>query len=349
MVAVVSTTVCARLASAIVSGITVVEQESEALLRDAGLADIDLIDADLRVPARQLAQLWHEAARTTGNRHIGFQAGARIRSGMFGVVDYAARCGATLHEFFLRLSRYRRLIADGLDLRLLQRGEQLRIAFDMHLDGIEARRQMNEFFAAALVALGRDATGVHWKPERMAFRHSAVADDAALKAWFGTELSYRESVYSIQISPEVLALPLTRAEPGLAMMLDRFARDALARLPEPDDLALRVRYAISNQLWAGECSLEAVARTLCMSPRSLQRRLQDCETSFNTLVDNARRDAALELILDPKITVSDIAVRIGFSEPSAFDRAFRRWTGSSPGHYRRKQQDHAHTRPPALS
>jgi AraC-like DNA-binding protein len=130
-------------------------------------------------------------------------------------------------------------------------------------------------------------------------------------------------------------------------MLDRFARDALSRLPEADDLALRVRYAISNQLWAGECSLETIARTLCMSPRSLQRRLQDCETSFNALVDNARRDAALELILDPTITVSDIAVRIGFSEPSAFDRAFRRWTGISPGSYRRTHQGHA--RPSRLS
>ena len=197
MVSAVNATVCARLVSAVISGITCVEQESEALLRSAGLSDIDLTDSDLRVPARQVAQLWQEAVHATGNRHIGFLAGARIRSGMFGVVDYAARCGTTLHEFFVRLTRYRRLIADGLDLRLLQRGEQVRMAFDIALDSTEARRQMNEFFAAATLALGRDATGVHWKPERLAFRHSPVGDDTAFKTWFGTELSYREPTSSM--------------------------------------------------------------------------------------------------------------------------------------------------------
>ena len=335
MVAVISPTASVRLISAIVSATGMQSEEIEPSRNDTAPVRLDAVDADLRVPAQRAVQLWGEAVRATGDRHIGFRAGTRVLTGAFGVVDYAARCGATLREFYLRFTRYRRLIGDSLDMRFLERGDAIRIAFDFSLDDVEARRQMNEFFAAALVALGREATGQRWMPERLAFRHQAAAADPTLHAWLGAEPGYGEPVCSIQIPHRLLVLPLTRAEPGLAAMLDRLAQDMLARLPEPDDLPLRVRYAISSQLWTGECSLEAVARMLCMSPRSLQRRLQDCETSFNALVDNTRREAALELILDLEMTVSDIAVRIGFSEPSAFDRAFRRWTGCSPGHYRR--------------
>jgi len=348
VVAVVSPTASIRLVSAIASAIGAESGQSEPSRGLIATADSEAADTEARVPAQQVVRLWRDAVRATGDLHIGFRAGTRVRTGALGVVDYAARCGATLRAFFLQFSRYRRLIGDGLDMRLLDRGDSVKIAFDFSLDGSEERRQMNEFFASALVALGREATGRQWTPERLAFRHQPAVADSALPAWFGVEPGYGESVCSIQLSARSLALPLTRAELGLAALLDRLAHDLLARLPKPDELPLRVRYAISSQLWKGGCSLEAVARMLCMSPRSLQRRLQDCQTSFNALVDNTRREAALDLILDPAITVSDIAFRIGFSEPSAFDRAFRRWTGCSPGHYRRTREP-LRSRPPTVS
>jgi len=348
VVAVVSPTASIRLVSAIASTIAAEMGQSEPSHSLLATGNSEAADTEARVPAQQVVQLWRGAVRATGDLHVGFRAGTRLRTGALGVVDYAARCGATLRAFLLQFSRHRRLISDDLDMRLLDRGDVVKIAFDFALDGGEARRQMNEFFAAALIALGREATGQRWTPERVAFRHQPAVADSALTAWLGVEPGFGESVCSIELSAGSLALPLTRAEPGLAALLDRLAQDMLARLPKPDELPLRVRYAISSQLWRGECSLEAVARMLCMSSRSLQRRLQDCQTSFNALVDNARREAALDLILDPEITVSDIAVRIGFSEPSAFDRAFRRWTGCSPGHYRRMREP-LQLRPPTVS
>jgi AraC-like DNA-binding protein len=327
-----ASTVSIRLVSATLSAARAVD--SERLLQHCGLIGLDLADPDVRVPAQRFVQLLRLAAHETADPHLGFHAGAHLRSGDFGVVEYAARSSNTLREFFGRVARFHRLIGDCCEVRLSEGGDGLDIAFDWPADHAESRRQMAEFAAAALVALGREATGSQWVPQRLGFRHKGPRSEE-LHAWFGTSPVYAEATSHLILPPSLLDARLRRAEPGLAAVLDRLADELLARLPEPEDLPLRVRYAVSHQLWSGECSLESVARGLCMSPRSLQRRLQDCGTSFNALVDNARREAALELILDPALSVSDLATRVGFSEPSAFDRAFRRWTGNSPSHYRR--------------
>lgn len=321
---------------------------SAQLLQQAGLAGLDLTDADLRVPGRLVGALWCEAARAGNDASIGFHAGTRLQSGAFGAIDYAARSAATLRDFYACFARFHRLIGDGCDVRLVERGDSVRVVFDWPAENAESRRHMSEFAAAALVALGREAVGSRFPIGRVAFSHRKSVSDEELHAWFGTPPALGEPTCHILLARHALDLPLIRAEPGLSALLDGLAEELLTRLPEPDDLVLRIRYAISNQLWTGECALESVARALCMSARSLQRRLQDRGTSFNLLVDTARREAALELVLDPTITVSDIAVRVGFSEPSAFDRAFRRWTGSSPSHYRRARRDLL-LHPPKLS
>jgi AraC-like DNA-binding protein len=330
-----ASTVSIRLVAATLSAAHVLD--GQRLLRQSGMPGLDLSDPDLRVPAQRFAQLLRLAAHETADAHLGFHAGARLRSGDFGVIDYAARSSDTLRDFFRCVARLHRLIGDRCEVRLSERGDGLGIAFDWPADHAESRRQMAEFAAAALVALGREATGIHWVPRHLRFRHKGPRSEE-LRAWFGTPPEYAEATSHLILPQGLLDAPLRRAEPGLAAVLDRMADEMLARLPEPEDLPVRVRYAVSNQLWSGECSLESVARGLCMSPRSLQRRLQDCGTSFNALVDNARREAALDLILDPTISVSDLASRVGFSEPSAFDRAFRRWTGNSPSHYRRQRR-----------
>ena len=337
-----------RLVWAILSATRSAEVSSEQLLQRAGLGGLDLTDAELRVPVRLVGALWCEAARASNDANIGFHAGTLLQSGAFGAIDYAARSGATLRAFYGRLARFHRLIGDGCDVRLVERGDSVRIVFDWPAENTESRRHMSEFAAAGLVALGREAAGTRFSIARLALRHRGSAGREELQAWFGTQPAFGEPTSHILLARHVLDLPLVRAEPGLVAVLDGLAEELLARLPEPDDVPLRVRYAISNQLWTGECALESVARALCMSARSLQRRLQDRGTSFNLLVDTARREAALELVLDPTITVSDIAVRVGFSEPSAFDRAFRRWTGSSPSNYRRTRRDLL-SHPPKLS
>jgi len=132
---------------------------------------------------------------------------------------------------------------------------------------------------------------------------------------------------------------LDRAQAGddaLAEILAAHATQLLARLPETSDLVAQVRAAVRQRIAEG-ASLEAVARRLELSARTLQRRLTEQGITFLQLVDDERRELALQLLAAPATSAAEVAFAVGFSEQSAFHRAFVRWTGKTPGAWRRER------------
>jgi AraC-like DNA-binding protein len=126
--------------------------------------------------------------------------------------------------------------------------------------------------------------------------------------------------------------------------LDEVERAMLSRLrPAGDDkeraadaeFATRVRATMQTLAADRRWSVEIVARELAVSPRTLQRRLERAGTTFNAVCDEIRRDAALLHLRDPRVPIKEAAFLVGFSEPSTFYRAFRRWTGDTPANFRR--------------
>jgi AraC-like DNA-binding protein len=120
-------------------------------------------------------------------------------------------------------------------------------------------------------------------------------------------------------------------------VFDGMLTTELARL-DKSDVVTRCKAAVLEHLPSGEASAEEAARQLHMSPRTLQRKLADADTTYQQLVDDTRRDLALRYIEDPARSLTDITFALGFSQPSAFTRAFRRWTGVSPSEYRSGQR-----------
>jgi AraC-like DNA-binding protein len=135
----------------------------------------------------------------------------------------------------------------------------------------------------------------------------------------------------------VLERPNPTADPALSRTILRHAEALLAALPEPTaTYAERVRRGLAEILGEGEVSLRQVARGLKMSERSLQRRLAAEGVTFDGLLDDVRHHLALRYLADPSIAVSEVAYLLGYSEPSPFHRAFRRWTGATPSDMRRR-------------
>jgi AraC-like DNA-binding protein len=132
-----------------------------------------------------------------------------------------------------------------------------------------------------------------------------------------------------------LVLPLRRRDPALRRWLERRAVDLLARLPASTDLRDEVRHALATQMTAGDMSIDAVARRLITAPRTLQRRLAQTGTSFDALRDDARKRAAELYLSDATLSITEIAYLLGYSEPTGFHRAFRRWHGTTPEAFRR--------------
>ena len=120
----------------------------------------------------------------------------------------------------------------------------------------------------------------------------------------------------------------------------------MARLPRMEGVALDVRRALASRIGGGDTRIQTIARTLAMSARSLQRRLAVAGVSYQQLLDLARKDAAERYLTDSLLSIGEVAYLLGYSEPAAFNRAFRRWHKETPQAFRRRQRfEHGNTSP----
>ena len=140
------------------------------------------------------------------------------------------------------------------------------------------------------------------------------------------------------LARETWQLPLRRRDPGVSRLLQRQADEAMARLPPMEDVAADVRRALAPRLGGGDTRIETIARALATSSRSLQRRLAVAGVSYRQLLDQARKEAAEGFLRDSRFAIGEVAYSLGYSEPAAFDRAFRRWRNETPQAFRQRQR-----------
>ena len=167
----------------------------------------------------------------------------------------------------------------------------------------------------------------------------AVASSATISlSAYSTKRCVNASWAGLAVPHEVWQLPLRRRDPILRAMLERQADALTPRLPPLNGLALDVRRVLMSRLARGESDIELVARDLGMSSRTLQRRLAAAGLSYHELLDRARRETAEKCIADSSLSIGEIAYITGYSEPAAFHRAFRRWTGVTPHGFRQRRR-----------
>ena len=176
----------------------------------------------------------------------------------------------------------------------------------------------------------RAGTGVGFAPRRVTFTHRAPLDVGEHERVFGCPVRFEEERNRLLIGRAAWEAPTSGAHPGVLRVLSEHADLLLERLPRGPDLVERTRRAIAGRLRGGDPSLEGVARELAMSERSLQRHLREHGYTFNALADEVRETTARLYLQQPDIALAEIAYLLGFADQSAFNRAFKRWTGVTP-------------------
>ncbi|MBV9960025.1 MAG: AraC family transcriptional regulator [Acidobacteria bacterium] len=306
------------------------------LLRAVRLNPALLADPDRRLPFSQLVALYEEGARLTGDDDFGLHVGESTSVKMFDIVGYAVINSPTLGDALQRASRYHMIWNDGAGLTLELDGGLARLAYRyLELDGA-ACRQDCEMTLALVMTFGRRVTGVEWTPREVRFQHRAPADTTEHERIFRAPVRFETSVSELVFERSVLSLPLVEADPTLCAVLDRHAEELLAKLPRRGGLSEDVRALLRQAISGGDPSLEAISQQLGLSPRTLQRKLKEEQTSHQDLLDEMRRDLSVRYLREPEMAICEVAYLLGFSEPSAFHRAFRRWTGTTPRAYRRE-------------
>jgi AraC-like DNA-binding protein len=209
-------------------------------------------------------------------------------------------------------------------------------------DGGPAHPETVDAFFAVLCRMLRGLAGERALPSQVMLRRAAPARRDDYDVSFGVPIVFSQPADSCRFRADALRVPIDHADPAVRQALVPHAEHRISRRQAPWSAA------VSELAATGMFGLAKVAGVLAVSPRTLQLRLEDEGTSFATVIDGVRRERALALLAEPGLPISAIAARTGFATPSAFTRAFRRWTGLPPSHYRRTaeagpRQQHWHT------
>ena len=306
------------------------------LLRAAGLDEDALADPEARIPREVDLAVWRAAsARSPAQLGLAI-ARSEALAGAFGLLGYLAMTSRTVGEALERSVRYHRLVKEGTSSQLA-REEEGAVTVGEIVPSPEdpGSVAMAECAAGSYVVLTRRWSGEAIVPLEVRFQHARPSGAASTyEELFGCPVRFGQRATAVVFPSSALDLPLRTAQPEVAGYLESLASRSLARLPN-DDVVAAVREAVRAELADGDPCLPRVARALGVSPRTLQRRLEERGVEFQRLVDDIRHREALRLVGATDTPLVEIGFLLGYSDPKAFRRAFRRWTGVSPADLRR--------------
>ncbi len=309
----------------------------DALLAGAGIDRATLEAPGGRLATEQLSRLWELAAATSGNPSIGMAQHQVARPAGFDVVGYTMMSCANLRGAFERLARYLRILSDALVMTLNDGRDGYRMTFDLDGGDRPVPRQRMDYIFATLVTFTRWISGRDLNPVAVEMQYPTPADVAIYRDTFRCPVSFDAPVNCLVFALADLARPLPTSNPTLAKLHERFAGEYLEHFDRAQT-SYKVREVLIRRLPDGEPRRDQVARELCMSERTLQRRLEEEATSFVHLLDDTRRELAKQHLGRLHLSLVEAAYLLGFTDQSSFFRACKRWFGVPPGQYRKIQR-----------
>jgi AraC-like DNA-binding protein len=302
-----------------------------------GLDPAVLADVDARVPVKVMIALWEAVAPLDAD--FGLHLAEMAVAAQPALPWHLLRASATLGDGILRLLSAWRIFNDfhPPEVVLPSAGSEEGILRMRTKDTpYPPPRHAVEFAFGWFVVAARQATGAEVNPRRIAFEHPRPPSLAEHERILRCELKFDADYSEIVFSRDAMSLPtLGGGDTELVMLLERHAEALLAKLPPRGAFSATVRAALMPLLAAGDVTVERIADKLGASVRSIQRRLRDEGTTFQRVLDELRREVATEYLTSHTHSIAEVALLLGFSDQTAFHRAFVRWTGRTPGEVRR--------------
>jgi AraC-like DNA-binding protein len=311
----------------------------DGLLRDCSIDRAMLEDPEVRFAEPQVLMFWLGAETRYGKPSFGFDVAMRIPLGKLELIDYLVAACPTAGAGIECLEHHARLCASGFTYCIedvSHEGETgKRIVAGHHHPIAALPHSMSEYTWTLLVSRLRQACGPAFKPV-LWLRSKPSAPAAELLEALGRmpELAGEEALF---VPSSQWNLLNTRRDPMLHRLLVAHARDVESRLPK-DDFSSALQAAIVSAMHRGDPSIGRVASRLALTPRTLQRRLDEEGLTFQQLVEQLRRDMAFQYLAGTQLSLSEISALLAYTDTTTFGRAFRRWTGRTPAGYRKEQR-----------
>ncbi|TSD79679.1 MULTISPECIES: AraC family transcriptional regulator [unclassified Pseudomonas] len=307
--------------------------DSAALCSEAGLDPQQMDDPNARYPLSATTRLWELAVQASGDPAIGLRVSRFVSPTTFHALGYALVASGSLREVFERIVRYHQVVSDALTLELSAEGERYHFRLLQPPDSPAPALEAIDAFAAIYVRTCRNRLGRDYAPLAVYLRRPEPADPKPWHAVFRAPVFFGAEEDRLEFAARDFDSHLDDANPELAEHNETVLKRTLAQL-QPLTWERKVRRAIEEQLPEGEPSAERIAQALHLSLRSLQRHLADEGCRFDALLNECRENLALLHLRDPHCSLAEISYLLGFADTSSFSRAFKRWTGMTPGQFR---------------
>lgn len=286
------------------------------------------------VAVERWAGMLDRASQHLGDPLLGLNLGQTITPRHLGVLGYVLLACHNLAAALERLERYQRLVFDVIPMTSRPGPGWVELVWDS--SQFHPGRLVGENGLTVVTAFCRSMVRTPVSPLLVHFTSPGPADVRPYEDYFRCPVLFGQPEALLRVSLETLALPLKSPDAGLIAVMERHADQLLEQLPQEDAVVEQVRKATAYLLHAGEPDIEAVSAQLCCASRTLQRRLKAAGTGFREELGLVRRELADSYLRDPGLQIVDIALLLGYSEHSAFTRAYREWTGMTPQQGREK-------------
>jgi AraC-like DNA-binding protein len=306
----------------------------EALLEASQLERSELEDATGRVSLRQAALLTDAARELSGRPDLGLRVGVRPPTRALHVVGHVLVSAKSLRESIALFFRYAPLVIEGATFDLIEQGDTA----IMRYEHPAVRPFAAELTLSFMYRIGLAFAGEGDDARVVRFRHSKPSYAEAYERVFGCPVEFDQPHDEIAFSASRLDVEIAHADDQLYQLLQRRADELLVLLDAAVPVEQRIRELLAYEADLKSVSMVSIAARLGTGTRSLRRKLHAAGVSWSELVDHEQRTRACNALKTSSAPIKQLSYKLGFSEPSAFHRAFKRWTGLTPIEYRRRHR-----------
>lgn len=312
--------------------------DANALLSSVSIDATLLEAAQARISVEHYGALWRLVAQTLDDEFFG-QDSRRMKSGSFAMLCYAVVSCKTLKQALDRCLRFYALILDDLSGDLTSEGEQARIVLHERGTGAAHRVFAHETLLMMLHGVACWLVGRRIPILQAEFAYPEPVHSAEYRAMYSTHLQFGQPHTAISFEASFLELPVVQDESTVKDFLRNAPENILVKYKNANSLTARIRRRLKLLSPHERIDFEELAGELNMTAVTLRRRLREEGESYQSIKDQLRRDRAITYLSHTQRSIGDIALELGFAEPSAFHRAFRKWTGAAPSSFRREPPD----------
>ncbi len=306
------------------------------VLSRAGLR-LDLFDnPDNRISHAARGRLFSHCVASTGCLHFGLLVGQQAGLHSFGLVGLLAKYSPDAGTALRSLVRFFHLHNRGATADLAVDGDRATLSYGAYQPQVEAADQIGDGAVAAMLNIMRGLCGPDWVPEEARFAHRRPEDVEPYRRLFNAPLRFDAERYGLVFATRWLSRSLPDVDHELVRLLQQQIDALEARHGE--DFPAQVRSVLRSALLTDATGADSVAALFSMHSRTLNRRLNAFGTSFRALMDESRFEIARQLLEDSSMEVRLIADLLGYADASAFTRAFRRWSGTTPAQWRAERR-----------